>query len=115
MDGTGRSAGRRRTRVDEVRACRVVVRFSESERRKLDDAARLAGSALAAWIGDAALRVADGRGEGTGVIDLLRLHADVVGFASRATGSDAADAHRLLIRLDAAIDAVALNRRDEQP
>ncbi|GAA3238211.1 hypothetical protein GCM10017691_38080 [Pseudonocardia petroleophila] len=92
----------------------MVVRFSESERRKLNDAARLAGAALAAWIGDAALRVAAGRGEGTGVTDLLRLHADVVAFASRASGSDAADAHRLLTRLDAAIDAVAATREDDR-
>lgn len=94
----------------------MVVRFSESELRKLDDAARLTGAALAAWIGDAALRVADGRGEESGVVGLLlRLHADVVGFASRATGSDAAEAHRLLLRLDAAIDAVAANRGDDRP
>jgi hypothetical protein len=93
----------------------VVVRFSESELCRLDDAARLAGAALAAWIGDAALRVAEDRGGETGVADLLRLHVDVVGFASRATGSDAADAHRLLVRLDAAIDAVAASRRDDRP
>lgn len=62
--------------------------------------ADLAGMAVGAWVGE----VAVGAAEGVGLVDLLRLHADVV--AAGEAGVAAADVARLLKRLDEAVDVV---------
>ena len=75
----------------------------------VDERAALAGLAVGAWIGAAAVDVAGAGGLGTlGLPDLLRLHADVVSLeraaATGGVGHDAVVA--LLGRLDVAVDAV---------
>ncbi len=78
----------------------LVVRFSTAELALVRERADLAGMAVGAWVGEAAL----GAAEGVGLVDLLRLHADVV--AAREVGVDAEDVARLLGRLDEAVDVV---------
>ena len=86
------------------------MRFSSAELGLVRERAALAGLAVGAWIGQAAIEAAD-RGTSTSIAlpDLLRLHADVA-LAGQVAGSDGVEvAERvacLLARLDAAIDLV---------
>ncbi|MCH6165185.1 hypothetical protein [Pseudonocardia alaniniphila] len=88
----------------------MVVRFSGPELGLVRDRAALAGLAVGAWVGQAALEAAEGGvSTSVGLPDLLRLHADVA-LAGQVVGSDGVEvAERvvcLLARLDAAIDLV---------
>jgi len=83
-----------------VRDRQVVVRFSAAELAVVRERAELAGLAAGAWVG----QVAVGPAEGVGLVDLLRLHADVVALG--AAGAPAVEVTRLLERVDEAVDAV---------
>ena len=83
-----------------VRDRQVVVRFSAAELAVVRERAELAGLAAGAWIGQVAVAPA----EGVGLVDLLRLHADVVALG--ASGAPAGEVTRLLERVDEAVDVV---------
>lgn len=71
--------------------------------------AALAGLAVGAWVGQTVLGVATcGSDVVVGLPDLLRLHADAVSVerAARAAGARHANVAQILVRLDAAVDAV---------
>lgn len=102
----GSASARRRLPADGRRRRQVVVRFSEAELEVIRERAALAGLAVGAWIGETVLGVATRGADATvGLLDLLRLHADVVAVAGVA-GTRHADVAKLLVRLDTAIDAV---------
>lgn len=82
----------------------MVVRFSAAEMAVVRERARLAGASLAAWIGRLAV---DASGADDPLVELLRLHSDIV--AARRAGLPAAEAERLLARLDLAVSG-ALGR-----
>jgi hypothetical protein len=67
---------------------------------------QLAGLAVGAWIGQLAV---DAAAEDTPLVELLRLHADVV--AAHVAGLPANEAARLLSRLDRAIDELVSRGR----
>ena len=85
------------------------MRFSAEELDAVRARAALAGFAVGAWIGQAAVDTAGGRGSvAAGLPDLLRLHADVVRTQqmAAASGVEMARVEGLLLRLDAVIDVV---------
>ncbi|MGE0840414.1 MAG: hypothetical protein AB7M36_11125 [Pseudonocardia sp.] len=83
-----------------------MVRFSEAELVLIRERAAVAGLAVGAWIGETVLGVAlRGADDPIGLLDLVRLHADVVAVAGVA-GIRHEDVAKMLVRLDAAIDAV---------
>lgn len=100
---------RRRPRVEVPRRRHVLVRFSEAELALARERAELAGLAVGAWVGQTVTEVACHGAESLpGLPDLLRLHADVLALerAAGATGVVHEQVAELLIRLDAAVDAV---------
>ncbi|MHA6783977.1 hypothetical protein ACVGOW_23730 [Pseudonocardia saturnea] len=105
----GPGSARRRLRAESRRRRQVVVRFSEAELVLVRDRAAGAGLAVGAWIGETVLGVAARGAENpVGLLDLVRLHADVVAIerATRATCTRPGDVAEMLVRLDVAIDAV---------
>lgn len=107
--GQGRESARRRVRAEGPRQRQIVVRFSDAELLLVRQRAALAGLAVGAWVGQTVLGVATGDSDAVVELpDLLRLHADAVSVerAARAAGAGNADVVRMLVRLDAAIDAV---------
>lgn len=101
---------RRRARASAPRRRQVVVRFSSAELGLVRERAALAGLAVGAWIGQAAIDAAEGStSRSIGLPDLLRLHADVA-LARQVLGSGGVEVTDrmacLLARLDAAIDVV---------
>lgn len=85
------------------------MRFSDGELVLVRDRAVMAGLAVGAWIGETVLGVATrGADNPVGLLDLVRLHADVVAIerAARTSGTRPEDVEEMLVRLDAAIDAV---------
>lgn len=102
----GSASARRRLPADGRRRRQVVVRFSEAELVLVRERAAVAGLAVGAWIGETVLGVATrGADDPIGLLDLVRLHADVVAVAG-AVGIRHEDVAKMLVRLDAAIDAV---------
>ncbi|MBW0119159.1 hypothetical protein [Pseudonocardia abyssalis] len=86
-----------------------MVRFSDAELVLVRDRAAVAGLAVGAWIGESVLGVATrGADNSVGLLDLVRLHADVVAIerAARSSCTRPEDVAEMLVRLDAAIDAV---------
>lgn len=82
------------------------MRFSDPELDVVRERAALAGLAVGAWIGETVLGAATlGADDPVGLLDLVRLHADVVAVAGVA-GTRHEDVAKMLVRLDAAIDAV---------
>lgn len=105
----GRESARRRVRAEGPRQRQIVVRFSDAELVVVRERAALAGLAVGAWVGQTVLGVATWGSEPVvGLPDLLRLHADAVSVerAARAGGARHADVEEILVRLDAAVDAV---------
>lgn len=103
------ASARRRLPADGRRQRQIVVRFSDAESVLVRDRAAVAGLAVGAWIGETVLGIAmRGADDPVGLLDLVRLHADVVAIerAARATGTRPEDVVEMLVRLDAAIDAV---------
>ncbi|MHA6631677.1 hypothetical protein ACU61A_40105 [Pseudonocardia sichuanensis] len=87
------------------------MRFSDAELVLARERAALAGLALGAWIGQTAIGVAThGMQTVVGLPDLLRLHADVVAIerAASIAGVGRDEVVALLVRLDAAVDAVVV-------
>lgn len=85
------------------------MRFSADELDAVRARATLAGFAVGAWIGQAAMDATGGRDAASaGLPDLLRLHADVVRAQqmAAASGVEMARVEGLLFRLDAVIDVV---------
>lgn len=96
-------------RAEGPRQRQIVVRFSDAELIVVRERAALAGLAMGAWVGQTVLGVATcGSAAAVGLPDLLRLHADAVSVerAARAAGTRHEDVAELLVRLDAAVDAV---------
>lgn len=82
------------------------MRFSDPELDVVRERAALAGLAVGAWIGETVLGAATrGRDDPVGLLDLVRLHADVVAVAGGA-GTRHENVAEMLVRLDAAIDAI---------
>jgi hypothetical protein len=105
----GRESARRRVRAEGPRQRQIVVRFSDAELVVVRERAALAGLALGAWVGQTVLGAATCCSDAAvGLPDLLRLHADAVSVerAARAAGAPLADVAEMLVRLDAAVDAV---------
>ncbi|MDN5751313.1 MAG: hypothetical protein L0H64_22890 [Pseudonocardia sp.] len=104
-----RESARRRVPAEGPRQRQIVVRFSDAELVVVRERAGLAGLAVGAWVGQTVLGVAK-RGSDivVGLPDLLRLHADVVSVerAARAVGAEQVNVAQMLVRLDAAVDAV---------
>lgn len=85
------------------------MRFSAEELDAVRARATLAGFAVGAWIGQAAMDATGERDSASaGLSDLLRLHADVVltQQAAATWGLETARIEALVYRLDAVIDAV---------
>ncbi|MBW0108395.1 hypothetical protein I4I84_06545 [Pseudonocardia sp. KRD-182] len=83
--------------------------MSDAELVVVRERAALAGLAVGAWVGQTVLAVAMGGSDAVvGLPDLLRLHADAVSVerAARAGGARPEDVMEMLVRLDAAVDAV---------
>ena len=87
------------------RRLRLVVRFSDAELEMVRGRAALAGLATAAWVGQTVVEVANGGSAPLGLVDLLRLHADVLALERVADGRDR-EVAAMLARLDVAVDAV---------
>lgn len=105
----GRESARRRVRAEGPRQRQIVVRFSDAELVLVRKHAALAGLAVGAWIGQTVLGAAVGVSDGAvGLPDLLRLHADAVSLdrAARTDGASHTEIAEILVRLDAAVDAV---------
>ena len=126
----GRRGARRRLRAGVPRRRQLVVRFTEEEFEAVRARAELAGLAVGAWIGQAALDAATGSQHGVvGLPDLLRLHADVLlvaqllgdgqregtdGDVDQGAGQNGERADRaaeLLERLDRVVDDVVASAR----
>ncbi|OSY39328.1 hypothetical protein C8E95_5656 [Pseudonocardia autotrophica] len=85
------------------------MRLSDAELVVVRERAALAGLAVGAWVGQTVLAVATGGSDAVvGLPDLLRLHVDAVSVerAARAGGARLEDVMEMLVRLDAAVDAV---------
>ena len=105
-DDVSRFVPRRRERLVVPRRRQIVVRFSDDEMEAVRARAALAGSAVGAWIGHAAVLAASGgMAPPVGLPDLLRLHADVVLLQRVGETTDERVAE-MLARLDAVIDVV---------
>lgn len=79
------------------------MRFSDDELELIQERAALAGLAVRAWVGQAVLEVASGGPSSVGLVDLLRLHADVLALERVADGRGK-EVAVMLVRLDVAVD-----------
>jgi hypothetical protein len=81
----------------------IVVRFSDDELELIQERAAIAGLVLRAWVGQAVLEVASGVPSSVGLVDLLRLHADVLAL-ERVTDRRGKEVAVMLALLDVAVD-----------